>query len=255
MPILEIITLIASGFGAGLVTGLMGASAVIVAAPLLIIVIGIAPYVAVGLSLATDVFASVTATAVYHRNRNVDVKNAILVLLFALVGVVLGSVVSVDFPSVLLGLAMGFGAVISGFSIMFRRDVSDGGIVTGGTGRTLLASTAGFLLGLVAGVFGAGGGVMILLVLMLIFGYRMHVAIGTSVLFMAVIALLGAIVHYVAVPFPISSLALMAVGGIAGAGVSSIVANRLSERVLKRTVGTVVVLLGVTLVVEKLLAL
>ena len=254
MPLIDIFTFFISGFGAGLVTGLMGASAVIVAAPILIAVSGVVPYVAVGLSLATDVFASVTATAVYHRNRNIEVKRALPVLIFALAGVVIGSVVSIDFPSVLLGIAIGIGTIISGSATAFRRGGNSESFGSTSYLRTIIASVSGLVLGLIAGVFGAGGGIMILLVLTLVLGYRTHVAIGTSVLFMIIIALLGAGVHYIAVPFSVTALLLMAVGGVAGAGVSAAVANRLSDKTLRYVVGATIVILGIVLTTEKLLA-
>ena len=79
-----------AGIGAGLGTGFAGMSAAAVIAPMLITFLDVEPYMAVGIALASDVLASAASAVTYHKNKNLDIKNGIVmmacVLLFTVVG-------------------------------------------------------------------------------------------------------------------------------------------------------------------------
>ena len=66
---------LAAGLGAGVVTGLVGASAAVVVVPVMVTFLGYDIYEAIGISLATDVVASLTATRIYTKNKNIDIKH------------------------------------------------------------------------------------------------------------------------------------------------------------------------------------
>ena len=79
-----------AGMGAGLGTGFAGMSAAAVISPMLITFLEIEPYTAVGIALASDVLASAVSAFTYGKNKNLDIKNGLLmmamVLLFTIVG-------------------------------------------------------------------------------------------------------------------------------------------------------------------------
>jgi hypothetical protein len=252
MGIHELAALVLGGLGAGLMTGFIGASAVVVGAPLLIAVAGMTPYIAVGLSLAVDVASSLTATAVYHRYRNVDIQRALTMLLFALAGVIAGSTIAVRFPEGIFGLVIGCNTLIAGVAILMRRRAARWHVHMHGWRLFAMAALAGVLLGLNAGILGAGGGIMVFVILTTLLGYRAHVAVGTAVLCMAFIALFGAITHYIAQPFSMSALGIMSLSGVVGALLSARFANALPEQRLNIIAGMLVILLGVILIVERL---
>lgn len=108
------------------------------------------------------------------------------------------------------------------------------------------------MIGTIAGVFGAGGGIMILLALIIILDYKTHEAIGTSVFLMIFIALFGGIAHYVNMPFSITSLFIGAGGGIIGAIFASKSANLLNEKILNKLVGLTIITLGVLFLLKNL---
>ena len=111
----EIIICIIAGLGAGLGTGFAGMSAAVVIAPLLITFLGVDPYLAVGIALASDVLASAASAVMYAKNKNIDIKNGLLmmvsVLLFTFVGSFIASLTSATlmgnfslFITIILGL-------------------------------------------------------------------------------------------------------------------------------------------------------
>ena len=79
-----------AGIGAGLGTGFAGMSAAAAISPLLITFLGMPAYEAVGIALASDVLASAVSAYTYGKNKNLDIKNGIVmmasVLCFTLVG-------------------------------------------------------------------------------------------------------------------------------------------------------------------------
>jgi len=250
----EIIILLLSGIGAGIVTGLVGASAVVVAAPLLIIFLDYPAYVAIGIALSIDVFASFFATIVYYKHGNLKIRQSLLLLIPALIAVVVASYFSKSIPSANLGFITGFGTILGGILITKKKndlpEVDD--IKFFKKYRTLSIILIGLLIGTIAGVFGAGGGIMILLALTLVLNYSTHKAIGTSVFLMIFIALFGGISHYVNMPFSLSALFIGGAGGILGALGASKIANITKEKNLKIIVGVVVVTLGALLMLKNI---
>ena len=66
-----------AGMGAGIGTGFAGMSAAAVISPMLITFLGMDPYQAVGIALASDVLASAVSAYTYGKNKNLDVANGI----------------------------------------------------------------------------------------------------------------------------------------------------------------------------------
>ena len=82
---------ILAGAGAGVVTGLAGLSAAVVITPLLVSVCEWQSYDAVTVALAADVLASLLTAYTYYKNKNVDLKNGMLVAITAFIGTIIGS--------------------------------------------------------------------------------------------------------------------------------------------------------------------
>ena len=73
-----------AGMGAGLGTGFAGMSAAAVISPMLITFLGMEPYMAVGIALSSDVLASAVSAYTYGKNKNLDVKNGLIMMFQAL---------------------------------------------------------------------------------------------------------------------------------------------------------------------------
>jgi len=253
----EIIILLIAGIGAGVITGLFGASAVMFAGPVLILFLGYDVYLAIGLALAIDVFASLTASFVYHNNKNIALSKSLPFLIFALLGVLVGSYFSQFVPSGNLSFFEGIAIFGIGISIFRRKkkDVSKKrrGKKFSSSVRFALLVFLGICVGLIAGVFGAGGGLMILLTLLFVLNYDTHKAIGTSVVLMIFIALFGAVGHYVYSPFSFYMIFFAGIGGVLGAWGSAEFANKVDEKILNKIVGIILGVLGFSLFLNEVL--
>lgn len=257
--IYEIIIILLAGWGAGVVTGLIGASAVAVVIPMLVVFAGYNPYVAIGVSLSIDVFASSVAAYNYTRHGNIDIRHGIQIAVSSVMGALIGSWISSYIPSTSLGGGSGLITLSIGLVFFLRPTVMDGKmfnefkIVKVLKKRRILSGIAiGLAIGMVCGIVGAGGGMMILIALVMILDYPIHKAIGTSVLIMIFTAFSGAASHAYYAPLPMYAIFFGGVAGIVGAQSASKFANLSSEKRLKRIVGVVFMALGLMLAVFKL---
>jgi uncharacterized protein len=246
----EAIVLLISGLGAGLLTGLLGASAVMFVVPIMILFLSISTYDAIGLSLAIDIFTSLTTSIIFYKNQNIKLKRSILLVLVSILFVILGSYISKFIPQNNLTGAMGFGIFIVGFLTYMKKERKMNKIHEV---KIIYVILAGMVIGLISGIFGAGGGILILFTLVFLLRYNMHEAIGTSAFIMIVIAICGATTHYYYSPFKISYVIIASIGGIIGAYFSSIMANRLNERKLTKIAGIILSSLGLAMFLKSIL--
>ena len=78
--LITIIVTFFAGMGAGLGTGFAGLSAAAVISPMLITFLGMDSYMAVGIALSSDVLASAVSAYTYGKNKNLDVKNGLIMM-------------------------------------------------------------------------------------------------------------------------------------------------------------------------------
>ena len=79
-----------AGMGAGLGTGFAGMSAAAVISPMLITFLKMDPYMAIGIALSSDVLASAVSAYIYGKNKNLDIKNGIIMMISVLTFTVVG---------------------------------------------------------------------------------------------------------------------------------------------------------------------
>ena len=88
-----------AGIGAGLGTGFAGMSAAAVISPMLITFLDVPAYQAVGIALASDVLASGVSAYTYHKNKNLDIKNGLVMMFTVLIFTFVGSMLASLLPS------------------------------------------------------------------------------------------------------------------------------------------------------------
>ena len=88
-----------AGMGAGLGTGFAGLSAAAVISPMLITFLGMDAYMAVGIALSSDVLASAVSAYTYGKNKNLDIRNGLIMMGSVLAFTVVGSYVASLIPS------------------------------------------------------------------------------------------------------------------------------------------------------------
>lgn len=255
--ILKLIVCFFAGMGAGLGTGFAGMSAAAVISPMLIVMLGMPAYEAVGIALASDVLASAVSAYTYGKHKNLDIKNGMVMMGTVLIFTLVGSYVSSLVPNSAMG---GFSVVMTFFlgikfivkPVMATKE-SMGQVSE--KKRILQSIICGILVGFICGFVGAGGGMMMLLILTSVLGYELKTAVGTSVFIMAFTAFTGSVSHFAIGGAPDwTILGLCVLFTLLWARVAAKFANKASAKTLNRATGIVLTLLGAVIMAVKYLA-
>lgn len=241
-----------AGMGAGLGTGFAGLSAAAVISPMLITMLGVPAYDAVGIALASDVLASAVSAYTYGRNKNLDVKNGLIMMASVLVFTMAGSYAASLVPNKTMGSFSVYMTLLLGIKFIIRPVMSEKNSMEEKTLRTRVIQSVlcGMVIGLICGFIGAGGGMMMLLILTGVLGYELKAAVGTSVFIMTFTALTGAGSHFAIGGMPnLKLLALCVVFTLLWARIAARFANRAPAKTLNRVTGVVLTLLGVLMIV------
>lgn len=234
--------------GAGLGTGFAGMSAAAVITPILVTFLGIDPYLAVGIALSSDVLASAISAYTYGKNKNLDVKNGLLMMVNVLVFTVVGSYISSLVPpstmgnfSVIMTFFLGIKFIVKPV-MKTKEDMNE----IPAKKRAIQSVVCGMLIGFICGFVGAGGGMMMLLILTSVLGYELKTAVGTSVFIMTFTALTGAVSHFTigGMPDPLVWI-LCIVFTFVWARIAAVFANKATPKTLNRATGIILVILGI----------
>ena len=237
-----------AGMGAGLGTGFAGLSAAAVISPMLITFLHMDPYMAVGIALSSDVLASAVSAYTYGKNKNLDIKNGIIMMLSVLAFTVVGSYVASLLPSQTMGSFSVFMTFLLGIKFIVRPVMTTKEAMEGVSPkkRAIQSLICGCLIGFICGFIGAGGGMMMLLILTSVLGYELKTAVGTSVFIMAFTAFTGAVSHFAIGGMPDWTVfALCVAFTLLWARIAAVFANKATPKTLNRATGVVLVILGV----------
>lgn len=250
--LIKFIICFVAGIGAGLGTGFAGMSAAAVISPMLITFLDMPAYDAVGIALASDVLASAVSAYTYGKNKNLDIKNGLVmmftVLLFTLVGSFLASLV----PNTTMGSFSVFMTFLLGVKFIIKPVMTTKkAMETVDSKKRLIQSiSCGMIIGLICGFIGAGGGMMMLLILTSVLGYELKTAVGTSVFIMTFTAFTGSASHFVIKGIPDFWCLLFCIfSTLLWARIAAKFANKATPKTLNRITGIVLAILGITILV------
>ena len=236
-----------AGIGAGLGTGFAGMSAAAVISPMLITFLVMEPYTAVGIALSSDVLASAVSAYTYGKNGNLDVRNGLVMMFTVLVFTLVGSWISSLVPSAAMGGFSVFMTFLLGIKFLVRPVMTTKEAMQNVSAKKRLVQSVlcGMLIGFICGFVGAGGGMMMLLILTSVLGYELKTAVGTSVFIMTFTALTGAVSHFAIGGAPdVWCLVFCVLSTLLWARIAAKFANKASPIVLNRATGAVLAVLG-----------
>ncbi|MBQ3485225.1 MAG: sulfite exporter TauE/SafE family protein [Clostridia bacterium] len=255
--LIKLIVCLIAGLGAGLGTGFAGMSAAAVITPMLATFLGMDTYAAVGIALASDVLASAVSAWTYHKNGNLDVRNGLTMMITVLIFTVVGSWVSSLVPSATMGSFSVFMTMLLGVKfilkpVMTTREAMQ---AVDARKRTVQSILCGMFIGFICGFIGAGGGMMMLLILTSVMGYELKTAVGTSVFIMAFTAFTSAMSHFTIAGAPDWwALLFCVISTLVFARLAARFANHAKPETLNRATGVVLVVLGVVILGVQLFA-
>ncbi len=249
--LLKFVVCFVAGIGAGLGTGFAGMSAAAVISPMLISFLGMPAYEAVGIALASDVLASAISAYTYGKNKNLDIKNGIVMMITVLIFTLVGSWISSLVPNSAMGGFSTFMTLLLGIKFIVRpvMTTKESMGAVDPKKRFLQSIVCGILIGFICGFIGAGGGMMMLLILTSVLGYELKTAVGTSVFIMTFTALTGALSHFAIGGAPdVWALIFCIASTLLWARVAAKFANKAKPITLNRATGVVLTVLGIAII-------
>lgn len=236
-----------AGIGAGLGTGFAGMSAAAVISPMLITFLDLPAYEAVGIALASDVLASAVSAYTYGKNKNLDIRNGLVMMVSVLLFTLVGSWTASLVPNTTMGSFSVFMTLLLGIKFIVKPVMAtkESMGAVGMKKRIIQSAASGMAVGFICGFVGAGGGMMMLLLLTSVLGYELKTAVGTSVFIMAFTALTGAASHFAIGGMPdMLCLVFCVFSTLLWARIAAKFANKASAETLNRATGAVLVVLG-----------
>ena len=236
--------------GAGLGTGFAGMSAAAVISPMLITFLGMDPYMAVGIALSSDVLASAVSAYTYGKNKNLDVKNGLIMMVSVLTFTVVGSYVSSLVPSTTMGNFSVFMTFLLGIKFIVKPVMTTKEAME----KSIAEETCGAVVNLWChdriylwiyrcrrrydDAFDPAS----------VLGYELKTAVGTSVFIMTFTAFTGAVSHFAIGGMPnIAVWILCIVFTLLWARIAAVFANKATPKTLNRATGVILVVLGLWL--------
>jgi len=259
---LKALTLVLAGVFVGILTSFMGASGVMFVVPVLTMFFGLSIYSSIGTSLAVDVISSLAVSISYYNHGKVDLKPSILMAVSAVAGAQIGGKVAHLTPELQLQWIFALSMIVGGvfmfkgghLQVLSRHRRMFEVVRRYVQRRKSVSILVGLVIGVVCGLLGAGGGVMFLIVLLFLYGYPTHTAIGTSTFIMTMTAASGAVSYVVHGSISAISMVLIGAGAVAVGAVMPKIVTRLSEKTVNRVIGLLFVLFGVMMLLNGLVS-
>jgi uncharacterized membrane protein YfcA len=256
----------AASFVMGLGLGLMGGGGSILTVPIMVYLFGLTPTIATGYSLFVVGITAMMGSALYLRKGEVQLKLGLLFAVPSIVGVNISrGVIIPNIPDIILelnGFALTkeilimatFAAlmIVASYPMIKGPETKKSSDVQSSS-RVALVAFYGLIVGIIAGFVGAGGGFMIIPALVLLAGLKMRLAVGTSLMIIALQSLFGFagdVSRGMAVDWTL--LTLVAALAIAGVFLGSVVSKKVQEHKLKTGFGWFVLLTGSVILIEQL---
>lgn len=248
------------GILVGFSLGLTGGGGSVFAVPLLVYGLAMPAHEAVGVSLVAVGATALAGAVVRLRQREVEIKTALLFGVTGMIGAPLGTGLGAKLPADLLlgGFALVMALVAARMWRKAVRNPEQAQIVRAGesvsdpvggptcrvnpaghltlTSRCLLMlALSGAITGLLSGLFGVGGGFLIVPALALMANLPMRRAVATSLLIIAIISAAGSASYLLAGrPLALEVTTLFVLGGLAGMALGAKLSYRLAGPQLQK---------------------
>ena len=269
-----LLALVGIGLVVGILTGLFGVGGGFLINPLLIVLMGMDKTLVVGSALSFTIGTGSAGMARHWRGKNVEIKTMMLLAAGALVGVVLGHQAhmglntglgegraDVAFQTLYLAVLVitawvvyrGPGRHKSGKSLLQRTRIGPHIDLPGAnlsnvslTGMLLV----GLTIGVMKGLFGIGGGVLFMPLLLLVIGLSAHQAVGTSLGVVVFSSIAGTILYGSKGHINLALVMTLLLGSSVGVQIGARICERIHAGKLQRYFVAVVLLASVLVAID-----
>ena len=243
----------------GLALGTLGGGGSILTVPLLTYIAGMPPKEAIAASLLIVGVTSLSSLVVHARHRRVRWRTGLIFGAAGMVGAFAGGLIGGQLPGAVLMVAFAIMMIATAIAMVTRKPRRDTDQPTADAGterahslpmlRTMLE---GIVVGLITGIVGAGGGFLIVPALVLLGGLSMPVAVGSSLLVIAMKSFAGLAGYLTTVTLDWPLVAAVTAMAVLGALLGARLSGRIPADALQKVFGVFVLLTGTLVLVIEL---
>lgn len=167
------------------------------------------PHTIVGISLFLIVFTALSSTISYLKQQRVDKKSGLQFLLGSIPGGIFGSWLNQFVPAEKFTLYFGLLMIVMSLLLFIKRQEQARPMITTGSKRVFtlngveyqyavnkwFAISISFIVGVLSGLFGIGGGAIMVPTMILLFGFPTQIATATSMFMIFFVSLFSATTH------------------------------------------------------------
>ena len=252
---LELLLAAPLAFLVGLSLGLLGGGGSILTVPILVYVLHVQPKPAIATSLVVVGVTALAGALRHARHRNLDLRVGLGFGVAGIAGASLGSRVAAMQAIPGAALLVAFALLMVVVSATMLRGGAGSGEPVGSRGRAEVSpakvAAYGTLSGALTGLLGVGGGFVIVPMLLLVARLPMHLAVGTSLVVIALNCAAGLVGFLGHVPIRWSLALTFGVVSVAGSLVGATLAPRVRPRKLRRGFAIFILLTGAAMLIEK----
>ena len=261
-------------FGAvvGFSLGLTGGGGAIFAVPLLVYGLSVGPREAVGVSLAAVGMTAFVGTLERLRAKQVEVRTGLIFAFAGMLGAPFGSWLAGRISETLLLVLFAVLMLIVAGRMWLKSSTNEKSKCNTENGKpptcprdsmgqlvftsrcAMLLVLVGLAAGVLSGLFGVGGGFVIVPALVLFSGMSIHRAVATSLLVITLVSISGVSAHLVAGRTISPDTTMLFVGGgVAGMFLGNLLGRRISGPALQRAFSVAIVAVAVFVISQTLL--
>ena len=241
------LTLIPLGLLIATVYSMVGLGGGTIFVPLLVLAFGLPAQQAVGVSLLAIMFMAISSTIAYAIQNKINYKVGLLLDTLDVPGAFIGAYVTTLIAS--RWLAGLFGALvltIAIFMVLKKNAKTDSNDAFKLSTRVVAYCIFGSLLsGIVAGMFGIGGGIIDETVMIFMLGMSIHMSAGTAMFGMAITTIAAVIPHWLLGNIMLDYAVPLVIGCVFGAQLGPFLSKRTSASTLRKILGAILVLISI----------
>jgi uncharacterized protein len=250
-----VIFLFLLGLGAGTVGSIIGIGGGIIITPALTLM-GFTPVHIASTSLIAVTSTSASSTIAYSRQKKIEYRIGLKMVIFSIPGSIIGALISTDISLEFFKLSFAILLMLTGAYILFKNSIlKNPNKKPKTTILLLICYTAAFFAGIISSLFGVGGGIIFVPIMVLIFQMTMAKAAPTSQLILFITSLMGTFTYMLLSKPDYLNALFLAGGAFIGGQIGAKLSNYLKEKTLQKLLSIFLIAVAIKLILDVILEL
>jgi hypothetical protein len=250
-PSATVAILVTIGLGAGVLGSMLGVGGGVIMVPALTF-LGVPPAQIASTSLIAVTSSSVSSTIEYSRQKRIDYRLGLQMAALAIPGAILGAVLSDYLSAQSFRLYFGILLMLTGLYILYKHSILKERDAAKTRSPFMMAAVFGttFGAGIISSLFGVGGGIIFVPVMLLVMGMTMQRAAPTSQLILMITSIAGVLAHvFLGHPDYLHAL-LLSAGAFVGAQIGARLSRSAKDILLQRVLGIALIAVAAKLIFD-----